>query len=1064
MVLAAAPAVAQVQEEEAADVNADGTLPETTAGSPIVVTGSRIRREDFQSVSPTFTVGESLLEDRQFNNVAEALNQNPLFGVPGQSATGTIGNADVGQNFVNFFGLGSQRTLTVVNGRRVVAANAPTVFNNAAPGLQVDLNIIPVAMVDRIENVTIRGAPIYGSDAISGTVNVILKNDFEGLEIDGNYGITERGDAEEYRLSGLMGSNFAEGRGNVTIAVEHTRAKGLLERDRFDFICSGCSFQTNPANRGPADGVPDRVLIRDARVSFATFNGLPALFFGNPFIGAPIENAAGDILQFDRDGNLVPFDPGTQYGIVFSDGGDGIAISDINTLQSGVKRTVFATTGRYEVTPNIEVFAETLFASTKGRDLGSQAVWNTDFFPDDGGAIQFSVDNPFLTPQARQTIQANCIANGLDNADATDPSDDCTFLMARFGRTLTPGVNETSQNLYRIVTGVRGDFELGGRAFNWELAYNYGKTENTTFIEGVQGRRFAFALDAVRLNAANIATIRSNASLFPSGTPLDFVNVVRNGQVQNVSINNLQAGDIACNALINVPDPAGGGISIPENGAFTDIKACVPLNYFGEAGTTPQAADYVSVPFPSATNISQKVFTGFVQGDLFTLPGGDVNIVAGYEHREEGASFIPGSGLQGGQQLGNVAVTATAGGYKTDEFFGELLLPIVGPDMGWGPLTRVEAEGAYRYVDNSRAGSASTWSAGGKIGLFADQVTLRGTYARSIRAPALVELFLPISGTNSRGNDPCDSSLIAGGPNPANRQANCAAAAQALGFTGLATYQARVINGTQVGTTGGNPGLTNEESKSYTLGVLLAPNFVPGRLNLAVDYVNIQIANAISQLTLTNVLQACYDADPANFPNQFCSRFSRAPLGDPNGAFQIAPGYSTGFLNAGTRKFQAVTAQMNWSSDLVDLFGGSGDMGRLSLDGSLFHLIQDDASFTGFDLTDNVDNVGSSNWVGQLNISYDRDNWGAFWQTRFVDAADVNNQDSAEARDFLRVPDYWLFNAGLSFRPSDLMEFRLTVNNVFDKAPSDVAGATANGPFAYDLFGRSYRIGAKLTF
>ena len=283
--LALASTTAYAQDEgagDSVDISTETGLDDVPTGT-IVVTGSRIVRQDFGTVSPTITVGEELLENRQFNNVAEALNQNPFFDVPGQSPTGTIGNADVGQNFVNFFGLGSQRTLTTVNGRRVVAANAPTVFNNAAPGLQVDLNIIPTIMVDRIEAVAVRGAPIYGSDAISGTINVILKNDFEGLELDGNYGVTERGDSEEYRMSGLMGSNFADGRGNVTIAVEHTRTKGLLERDRYDFICAACSFQTNPLNTGPDDGIPDRVLIQDARVSFATNDGIPALFFGNPF-------------------------------------------------------------------------------------------------------------------------------------------------------------------------------------------------------------------------------------------------------------------------------------------------------------------------------------------------------------------------------------------------------------------------------------------------------------------------------------------------------------------------------------------------------------------------------------------------------------------------------------------------------------------------------------------------------------------------------------------------------------------------------------------------------------
>ena len=105
--LAAAPAMAQDDANEApVDVAADAALEDVPSGT-IVVTGSRIARPEFESVSPTFVIGEELIEDRQFNNVADALNEVPFFGVPGNSRSGTIGNADVGQNFVNFFGLGS---------------------------------------------------------------------------------------------------------------------------------------------------------------------------------------------------------------------------------------------------------------------------------------------------------------------------------------------------------------------------------------------------------------------------------------------------------------------------------------------------------------------------------------------------------------------------------------------------------------------------------------------------------------------------------------------------------------------------------------------------------------------------------------------------------------------------------------------------------------------------------------------------------------------------------------------------------------------------------------------
>jgi outer membrane receptor for ferrienterochelin and colicin len=160
----------------------------------ITVTGSRIRRAGFDTLEPAIVVSEEYLKDRGLTNVADALNEIPGFGV-GVTPEGGQSGFGVAVNFVNRFGLGSNRTLTLVNGRRYVSSNSPTIFGPAGPGQQVDLNVVPSLLVDRIENVAIGGAPTYGSDAIAGVVNVILKKDFEGLETTATYGITDRGDA-----------------------------------------------------------------------------------------------------------------------------------------------------------------------------------------------------------------------------------------------------------------------------------------------------------------------------------------------------------------------------------------------------------------------------------------------------------------------------------------------------------------------------------------------------------------------------------------------------------------------------------------------------------------------------------------------------------------------------------------------------------------------------------------------------------------------------------------------------------------------------------------------------
>lgn len=178
----------------------------------------------------------------------------------------------VGQTFVNFFGLGSQRTLTLVNGRRFVSSNSANGNRSGTgPGSQVDLNVIPTGLVERVETIAIGGAPVYGSDAIAGTVNIILKDDFEGLQTSAQYGITEEGDGESKTYRVLMGGNFDEGRGNAVVAVEYNEQDGLLYSDRLRLA----QLRPNPLDTGDSDGIPGLRVIEDLRYGVLTEGGLP---------------------------------------------------------------------------------------------------------------------------------------------------------------------------------------------------------------------------------------------------------------------------------------------------------------------------------------------------------------------------------------------------------------------------------------------------------------------------------------------------------------------------------------------------------------------------------------------------------------------------------------------------------------------------------------------------------------------------------------------------------------------------------------------------------------------
>src|ERR1700722_10751766 len=151
----------------------------------------RFAHREFDNLEPTTSVDSKTFDQRGYLDVGQALNELPAFGVSPSSAANTQAGFGIAQSFVDLYGLGSQRTLTLVNGRRFVSESSATLnnsnsnTNNGGNGTQVDLNVIPTKLIDHVEVVSVGGAPIYGSDAIAGVVNIILKKDYQGLDVDG---------------------------------------------------------------------------------------------------------------------------------------------------------------------------------------------------------------------------------------------------------------------------------------------------------------------------------------------------------------------------------------------------------------------------------------------------------------------------------------------------------------------------------------------------------------------------------------------------------------------------------------------------------------------------------------------------------------------------------------------------------------------------------------------------------------------------------------------------------------------------------------------------------------
>jgi outer membrane receptor protein involved in Fe transport len=1029
--LAAAIAVA-LQGFVPASVLAQSTPPESEDGKAeeaakelevITVTGSRIRRAGFDTLEPALVVDQDYLKNRGLTNIADAINELPGFGV-GVTPEGGQSGFGVAVNFVNRFGLGSNRTLTLIDGRRAVSSNAATIFGPAGPGLQVDLNMVPSLLVDRIENIAIGGAPTYGSDAIAGVVNVILKRDFEGLDTTATYSITELGDGERYNVGALYGLNFADGDGNLTFGVTWDDQSGVLatERDRFqeglgnavnplaNLLATGQPGRTPgndgrvnpniPFNTGNNDGIPNSVLIRNLR--FFTFTGGGLLF---PATGA-FNLADGRLrgfganqttyYQFDPTGNLVPYDPGVNFGTQNASGGDGFFLNETVQLLSDLERKNLHSTGRYAFTDGIEGFYEASWYNSKALELIDQSIYNVNLFGGLSAPITFPTSYPLLSEQARGVL------NGLGAS---------SFRISRASRDLVNNNGSAETDVYRGVVGLRGDFEAFDRPFNWEVSSNWGRNESTFFATVLNQQNFINALNVTRDASGNIVC---------TTTPVT-------------------------------------GLVIPGGGTPVADAACVPLNLFGEGRPSQAARDYVTGITVTDSTLSQRVFNANLGGTAFELPTGPLDFNLGYEHRVEKGSFEPNEFQRLG--LGRaVAILPNSGEFDTDEWFFETVLPLVSRDWEIPFVERLDLTGKFRNVDNTVNGEFDTYTYGFQFNPVED-IQLRGNRTKSLRAPAIVELFTPVSNIFTTVPDPCDSRNVTGGTNPAVRQANCAAFYRQFSIANPATFQSVAVNATIPGTLGGDPNLLNEEARSETIGVVLQPRFIPG-LRVAVDYYKIEIDNAIANLNAAAIATGCFDnpafdATDVNNANSFCQRITRDAAG------QITT-IRTGFVNGGFLDFTGQSLDLQYSRALDDL--GFGLRGTVDLAATMFRLRQLETSTNNVTVTDNLNTVGNPKRANQFGVQYSLDDLSFGAQANYQSGQELvlDRLVTGDSQDITRVESYWSYNANVSYRFTDDLQVRLAVTNLTDEDPPF---PLAGGALAvYDTLGRRYALTVDWRF
>jgi len=1002
LLLWAVPAHAQSVEAAQDTIASDDTEAQGEAGAgDIVVTGSRIRRSQTDTPAPVLVVDQQNLTDRGYVSASQALNNITSIVPALAQAPGNGNSAGSGQQFPNLFGLGAGRTLTLVNGRRMVTSSS------GLGDAQVDANIIPIGLLKRVEVVQAGGAVVYGSDAIAGVVNYILVDDFEGVEADLQASTATRGRYDTYSARLTAGTNFADDRGNIAINLEYTQRPSLSFADRARSNLSRIT-QTNPLNTGPNDGIPSVREVLDAH--FWEFNTNGIIFNTPAPVPALLTRVNGSPVQFGPDGSVIPYDPGTILGVPFATGGQGFRYSDLAGLRTGVKRTSINAIGHYDLTDKITLSTELMFARTDGSEM-PQATARTilNNAASNAGPIAFTRTNPFLTSQAVTALTA---------ASPTFAAGGPLFLSKSFYDLVPDNRIENRTDTYRGVLSLDGSFNaFGNREFYWSLSGSHARVDGYNHGWGVINSRYNNAI---------------NAALNGSGQIVCAINA---------------------DALTTNDDPN-----------------CAPINPFGEGNVSEAARNYISARTGQDFLNKQTDLLATLGGDIFELPGGMVKFSAAYEHRAESVKFRPLDATRLGLTGLGTSVPNQSGKYNTDEFSGELLIPLVGGDFTLPLVKSLEVTAAYRYVDNSIAGSENLWSVGGQWGIV-DGVTLRASRSRNFRAPTLRQLFAPSSSALSTiAVDPCDADRISGGPDPVQRRANCLALFQAnpaygTGGTGsaapgssaevrLASFQdpAENFNRALV-TSGGNPNLRNEISKTFTYGIILQPRFIPG-LTIVADRIEVDLKDGLSAFTTQNFAETCYD--DANPDPTVCGAFSRLATGngtDPAGT--IVTGTTTTF-NAGVVRYRGEVYNINYQFDLAPIFGGE-NAGRLELNAEATHTSLLTTSVTGGTFTRSDNTAGQPDWSGRFTATYINGGFRASYQLAYLDKVLSGPDATIENTPTPIYKANYRHDLSVQYDMGNFL-IRAGVNNLTNEEPSYPSISYG------DIIGRELYVGARVKF
>ena len=1026
--LCATPAFAQDAEDTTAaqDAETDSATTGTNSGDAIIVTGSRIRRPNLDSPIPVTSLNGNEFFETGRTSIGDVLNDLPALRSTFGQANSTRFLGTAGLNLLDLRGLGTQRTLVLVNGRRHVAGD---ILNTAT---SVDTNTIPTDLIERVDIVTGGNSAIYGSDALAGVVNFVLKDDFQGLALRGQGGISDYGDAGSYYVSALGGVNFADGRGNIALNLEYARQNQFFASGR-PYAARSDGFITvdsDPAGApNGSDGVFDTLFVRDLRSGTYSNGGTFLLCCragggrGIAFQPYIFQSNGTLAVQTGEITNALSFTPSYVGG-----NGDNFRDGTQFAFQPNVDRYSANLIGHFEVSPAFVPFVEATY--TRTDSFGSASG---PFFTGATGSSRevFFSDNPYLTAQARgifrlqDSYDADCSyvtgGDGIPDADRGQ----CGVGIFKNAVDLTNRTEKARRETYRAVVGVRGEFNDD---WQYEVSANYGEFRENTVIGGNANlQRYLLAIDAVD-----------------------------EGQYLTGTAN----GNVVCRSRI---DPsARAAYELAGNSAFAasqlanDVAQCVPLNLFGTSTVTPAARSYILQNSIAKGKITQLDISGFVSGDtsgFFNLPGGPIGFSFGGEYRRETNYYIQDDVTASGLTFYNSIPEFDPPAFEVKEAFAEIRLPIL-KDVPFFQELTVSAAG--RVADyKGAAGTVYSYN-GGVEWAPIRSLRFRANYGRSVRAPNLSDLYTPFGQNFGFFDDPCSADFI--GTGASTRAANCAADGVPNGFSIEYTSTPGYLSG-------GNPNLKAETSDSYTVGGVFQPEFVPG-FSISADYYNITVNNVIAAVSQQTILNQCYDS--ATIDNQYCDLFERytgagaGPAGEKTGqilnnSIRVSP------LNFAKLKVSGIDFDIGYDRQI-------GNIGKFSLHAIYTHVFTNNTFLNPLDpgranrvngeLGDPIDafNIQSALKTGPFTFGYKVRYIGHMVPGAWEDTHSVQGRDPQNA-DAFPIEYYkaqWYHDIRLSIEATPKFSFYAGVDNVTNNLPPFGLTGAGGGSGIYNNTGRFF--------